>query len=117
VQPRRRTRRSFRYCVKRSRGRVVAVFSSRTRRGRVLLVTTTAPRHRLHRVGRGVSTRRLALTFPQRVRIARGLFRAGPRSRRLFGVRRGKVRFAAVANRRLLGKPRVLRRYLRRAGL
>ncbi|MFL5868034.1 MAG: glucodextranase DOMON-like domain-containing protein, partial [Thermoleophilaceae bacterium] len=29
VQPRRRTRRTFRYCVRRSRGRVVAVFSSR----------------------------------------------------------------------------------------
>ncbi|MFL5866607.1 MAG: hypothetical protein ACJ766_05840, partial [Thermoleophilaceae bacterium] len=117
VQPRRRTRRTFRYCVRRSRGRVVAVFSSRRSHGRVRLVTSTARYHRLRRVGRGATTRRLARAFPHRVRIGRGLYRAGPRSRRLFGVRRGKVRFVAVADRPLIARPRVLRRYLRLAGL
>jgi len=43
--------------------------------------------------------------------------RAGPRSSRIFGTRRGKVRFVAVADRRLLRTPRALRRYVRRAGL
>jgi predicted esterase len=117
VQPRRRTRRSFRYCVKRSRGRVVAVFSSRGRRGRARLVTSTARYHRMRRVGRGASVRRLARAFPHRVRIARGLYRARARSRRLFGTRRGRVRFVAVADRRLIARPKTLRRYLRRAGL
>ncbi len=117
VQPRRSTRRTFRYCVKRSKGRVVAVFSSRSRRARARLVTTTARYHRMRRVGRGVSSRRLARAFPHRVKIARGLYRASRRSRRVFGTRRGKVRFVAVADRRLLRKPKTLRRYLRLAGL
>jgi hypothetical protein len=117
VQPRRRTRRTFRYCVKRSRGRVVAVFSSRSRRGRVRLVTSTARRYRLRRVGPGAPSRRLGRAFPHRRRIGRRLYRASPRSRRLFGTRRGKVRFVAVADRRLLRRPKALRRYLRLAGL
>jgi len=92
------------------------VFSSRSRRARARLVTTTARYHRMRRVGRGSSSRRLA-RFPHRVRIARRLYRAGPRSRRIFGTRRGKVRFVAVADRRLIRKPKTLRRYLRLAGL
>jgi hypothetical protein len=117
VQPRRRTRRTFRYCVKRSRGRVVAVFSSRSRRGRARLVTSTARYHRMRRVGSGSTARRLARAFPHRVRIARGLYRARPGSRRLFGIRRGRVRFVAVADRRVIASPKALRRYLRLAGL
>jgi hypothetical protein len=83
----------------------------------VRLVTTTARGHRLRRVGRGASARRLARAFPRRVRIGRRLYRAAPRSRRVFGTRRGRVRFVAVADRGLLRKPRRLRRYLRLAGL
>jgi hypothetical protein len=59
----------------------------------------------------------MSRAFPRRVRIARGLYRASPGSRRLFGTRGRKVRFVAVANRRLIAKPRALRRYLRLAGL
>src|SRR4051812_39173979 len=114
IRPIRRTRRVYRYCVKRSRGRVSAVLSAR---GRTALVATTATGHRLRRVGRGVSLRRLRAHFPRRRRIARNLYRAGPRSRRVFGVRRARVRFVAVAERSLLRRPSVLRRYLRRAGL
>jgi hypothetical protein len=117
VLPRRRTRRTFRYCVKRSRGRVIAVFSSRRRRGRVRLVASTARSHRSRRVGRGASTRRLARRFPRRRRIGRGLYRASPRSRRIFGTRRRRVTFVGVADRRLLRNRRALRRYLRLAGL
>jgi hypothetical protein len=114
IRPIRRKGRVYRYCVKRSRGKVSAVLSAR---GRTLLVTTTATGHRLRKVGRGVSLRRLRARFPHRRRLGRGLYRAGPRSRRVFGVRRGKVRWVVVADKSLLRKPRVLRRYLRKAGL
>ena len=48
-----------------------------------------------------------------------GLFRVTPRSRRIVGVSKGRVRFVAVASQRLLRSQnrRVLRGYLRRAGL
>ena len=114
VSPRSRGRRAYRYCVKRSRGRVVAVFGPR---GRVRLVTTTAPAHRMRRTGRGSSVGRLHRAFPHGHQLTPGIFRAGPRSRRIFGTRRGRVHFVAVADRRLLADPRTLRRYLRRAGL
>ena len=117
VQPRRRTRLTYRYCVKRSRGRVTAVFSSRARRARARLVTSTAPLHRKGRVGRGARFRTMTRAFPRRRRIARGLYRASPTSRRIVGVRRGRVRFVGVADKRLLRNRRALRRYLRRAGL
>ena len=113
----RRGRYVYRWCVKRSAGRVNAVFSRRSSRGRARLVVTTARGHGMRGVRRGVSVRRLRARFPHRRRLARGLYRAGPHSRRLFGVRRGKVRFAAVADRRLIRDGRALRRYLRRAGL
>jgi hypothetical protein len=114
VTPLRRTRRSFRYCVTRSRGRVSAVFN---RRGRVELVTTTAGGHRAVRVRPGVSVKAMRRAYPYRRAFGRGLFRAGRRSPRVVGVRRGRVRYVAVASRRLLRRPRVLRRHLRMAGL
>ena len=45
--PRRRTKHSWRWCVKGGKGTVSAAF---TRHGRVALVTTTAPRHGNRRV-------------------------------------------------------------------
>ncbi len=117
-RPVKRGRLVYRWCVRRSGGRVTAVFSSRsTSKGRVRFVATTAPRHRSRTVGRGVRVGRLARRFPSSRRLGPGLLRAGPRSSRIFGTRRGKVRFVAVADRRLLRNPRVLRRYVRRAGL
>ena len=113
----RRTRHSYRWCVRGLSRRVVAVFSSRSRRARSRLVATTAPAHRLRRVGRGVSTRRLLRRLPRARRLGRGLYRAGPGSRRIIGVRAGRVRFVAVATRGLLRDRRALRRHLRRAGL
>ena len=114
VQPVRITRRSFRYCVKRSSGRVTAVFS---RRGRVALVVTTARAHGNRRVRPGSPAGAARRAFSRRRPVARGVYRANPRSPRLIGVRRGKVRFFAVANRTLLRKPRSLARHLRLAGL
>ena len=92
----------FRWCVDGTRGSVDAVVD----RGAVRLVTSTA-RTTLPR-GRSLANRR---------RIARGLFRAAPRSRRVIGLRKGRVSFAGVAERPLLRNVRVLRRLLRRAGL
>lgn len=115
VAPVSRTRDAYRYCVKGRTGRVAAVFSNRSPTGRVELVRSTALGHRNRgvRVRSGVAAFRNA--YPNRRRIAPGVYRAGPRSPRLFGVGRGRVQFIAVASRRLLGNERRLRRDLRLA--
>jgi S-formylglutathione hydrolase FrmB len=110
--PRRRTRRSWRWCVERSRGAVRALFS---RRGRVLLVATTAPGHRASRVHPGARVRVVSRVYPQRRALLGGVYRAGLHSRLLIGVRRGRVRYLAVASVGLLRSPGALRAYLRRA--
>ncbi len=113
IAPVQRPPRSHRYCVRGRAGRVTAVFSSRSRRARVRLVRTTALGHGNRRVrvrSRAAAFRR---AYPNRRRISPGLFRAAPRSRRVLAVRRGRVRFIAVADRGLLRHPRVLRRHLR----
>jgi hypothetical protein len=96
-----RSARSWRWCVE-GGGRVMATFSGR---GRVALVATTASGHRarggLHPGGRS---------------RGRGLVRAGRRSRLLYGVRRGRVSFLAVASTRTIAG-RSLATHLRRAGL
>ena len=112
--PRRRARRAWRWCVKRSRGSVRAAFN---RSGHLWLVATTARGHGNRGVHPGTSSRRFRRAYPHRSRIRRGLYRAGRHSRRLIGVRRGRVRFLAVASRRLIARPRRLRAYLRLAGL
>jgi hypothetical protein len=114
VQPVRITRRSFRYCVKRSSGRVAAVFS---RGGRVALVATSARVHGNRGVRPGSSAGALRRAYSRRRSVGHGIFRANGRSPRLIGVRNGKVRFFAVASRRLLRNRRALARHLRLAGL
>ncbi len=116
VQPERRTARTYRYCVTGRTGVVTAVFSSRSRRARVRLVTTTARGHGNRRVRVGSKASRFRRAYTRRRRVAKGIFRASPGSPRVFGVRRGKVRFIAVSNRSLLRSGRVLRRQLRLAG-
>ena len=86
------------------------------RRGRVALVTTTAPRHGNRRIHPGTSRRALRRAYPRLRRIRRNLVRANPRSPRLFGLRRRRVRYVAVTSRRIIAKRRTLRRYLRHAG-
>jgi hypothetical protein len=111
VKPVRTSRRAFRYCVKRSRGRVVARFS---RRGRAALLVTTARSHGNRGVHPGSPARRFRAAYPRRDRIGRGVYRANPHSPRVIGVRGGRVRFFAVASRRLLRHPGVLSRELQR---
>ena len=98
-QPRRRSARSWRWCVE-GGGRVAAAIA---RSGRVALVSTTAPRHRFGRIHPGRPAGR----------PGPALVRAGSR---LIGIRRGKVRFLAVTRRSTIAKPRTLRLHLRQAG-
>jgi hypothetical protein len=115
VTPIGRTRRSYLYCVKGLPGRVTAVFSSRSRKGRVSLVRTTARAHGNRRVRPRSSTTAFRRAYPNARRMARGLYRTGQLSTRLVGVRQGRVRFIAVASPRLLRNPRELQRALRLA--
>jgi LVIVD repeat len=111
--PRRRTRRRWTWCVKGGRGRVSAAFN---RRGRVALVATTAPRHGNRRIHPGTRRRTLRRAYPRLRRVRGNLFRANRRSPRLFGLRRGRVRYIAVTSRRTIARRRTLRAYLRYAG-
>jgi hypothetical protein len=112
--PRRRTRRRWTWCVKGGKGRVTAAFN---RRGRVALVATTAPRHGNRRIHPGTSRSALRRAYPRLRKLGRTLVRANPRSPRLFGLRRRKVRYVAVTSRRIIAKRKTLRRYLRYAGV
>ena len=97
-RPRRRTKRSWRWCVKGSKGTVSAAFDQR---GRVALVTTTATHHGNRRVRPGsTASHGCAAPTAAAARSSRTLVRANGRSPRLFGVRRGRVRFIAVTTRR-----------------
>ena len=106
--------RSTRWCVRNSRGHVTAAF---TRGQKVGLVLSTARGHGTKGVWAGRKASRLRRAFRNRKRIARGLYRAGPRSRLVVGTRRGKIAFVAVASRGVLKKRRTLRGYLRLAGV
>ncbi len=110
--PRRVSKRSWSWCVKGGKGRVTAAFD---RRGRVALVTTTAPRHGNRGTHPGTSTRALRRAYHRLRRLSSTLLRANPRSPRLFGIRRHRVRFVAVTSRRTIAKRKTLRAYLRRA--
>jgi hypothetical protein len=82
-------------------------------RGRALLVASSARRHGTPRIRPGSTDRAVRRAYPSRLALGNGVFRAGPRSRLVIGTRRGTVSFVAVAARRLLRKPKTLRRYLR----
>jgi hypothetical protein len=112
--PRRRTKHSWRWCVKGGKGTVAAVFN---RKGRVALVTTTAPRHGNRRIHPGTTTRALGRAYPRGRAVGRALLRANPRSPRLFGIRRGRVRYVAVTSPRTIARSRTLGAYLRYAGV
>jgi len=112
--PQRKTRRSWRWCVKGGTGMVSAAF---TKSGRVALVGSTASRRGKRAVSPGSSARRLRRRYPHRTRVGRAIVRANPRSTRIFGIRGGRVRHVAVTTSRTIARPRLLHGYLRRAGL
>ena len=117
LRPAQRGPRSYRWCVRGGSGRVTAVFGGRRAVSRSRLVVTTARRHGNRRVRPGSRVRALRRAFPGLRRVERGVYRASRRNPRLFGVRRGRVTFIGVADRRLIGDPRGMLRLLRRAGL
>jgi hypothetical protein len=112
--PRRLGSRAWSWCVKAGRGSVMAAF---TRGGRVALVATTAPGHGNRHVLPGTRAAGFRRGYPRRRALGRSLFRATRRSTRLIGLRAGRVRFEAVASRAVIARRRVLRGYLRYAGL
>ena len=95
-------------------GTVSAAF---TRRGRVALVATTAPRHGNRSIHPGTKHGRASPRLPAPARRSAGRSCAGPRSPRLLGIRRGKVRYVAVTSRRTISRRGLLRAYLRLAGV
>jgi hypothetical protein len=111
-----KTRRSFRYCVKDSRGYTAAVFSSPRRSARARLVVTTVRGHGNARARVGSRTTKFRRTYRHRVRVARGLYRGGPRSPRIFGLSRGRVRYIAAATPAVARDRRALEHYLRLSG-
>lgn len=108
-----RSPRRYRYCVKASRGRVTAVFGRATQ---VELLAATAASYGSRGVRPGVSLRRARRAFGGLRRVSRTVYRLGPNSRRIIGVRRGRVRFVGVASMRALRSKRLLRAYVKRVG-
>ena len=113
-QPSARKGRVYRYCVdRRPKRKVVAVF---TRAKKVGLIASTAIGHTTAgHIGPGDRSRRLrgkTRRFGKAYRIRR----AGSR-RIVYRVRKGRIRYVAVATRSVAKSPRRLRAYLRLAGL
>jgi hypothetical protein len=103
----------YRYCVKRSSERVTAVFGKGTK---VELVIARAARYGNRGVTPGVSLRKAKRTFSGLRHVSGGVYRLSRQSRRILGIRKGKVRFVGVASTRALGSKRLLRTYVKRAG-
>jgi lysophospholipase L1-like esterase len=108
-----RTSRRYRYCVRRSRGNVTAVFGKGTK---VELLKATATHYGNRGVTPGTSLRKAKRTFKRLRRVSRTVYRLSRSSRRIIGVRRGKVRYVGVASKRALKSKRLLRTYVKRAG-
>ena len=87
-----------------------------TPKGRARLVVTTAPRHRYGKLRRGITLRTARRSYRSIRRIRRGIYRLG-RTRTVFGLRNGRLRYVAIADPGLLRNTRLLRTYLNRAGV
>jgi hypothetical protein len=113
-QPRVRGSQSWRWCIRgrRNRGKKIAI--ALTPAGRVALVGSNTRGSDLRRVRVGDPAGRARGVR----RMGKGLLvrRGGPKSRFVYGVRKGKIRFVAVATRAASKNRRVLRRHLRLAG-
>ena len=115
-QPAARAGRIYRYCVgagRNRRGEVIVVFTSGERSG---LVVSTAPGHRLEDVRPGSPVARLrgrARSIGSGLWVRRG--RGGTTV--VYGVRKGRVQFVAIARGSVGSKRSTLLRHLRLAGL
>jgi hypothetical protein len=115
--PVRTARGVLRFCV-RGGGSVLAAF---TKAGRVGFAATTAAGHTRLGLGRGSSLRALRRRYAKHLRsVVPGVYRvAGAQSTQhlVFGVRKRKVTFVAVADAKLVKSAKALRTQLRRAAL
>ena len=107
------TRRSLRFCVGRPRNQAVAAAHGENRT--VRLITTRARGHHARDIGPGSRVALMKRHFRRTRPLGAGLFRASPDSRIVFGTRGGRVRFVAVADRRLIANRAKLRAFLRYA--
>jgi hypothetical protein len=114
-QPEERGARVWRWCVGRRAARRVRVTAVLTPANRVGLVASEAAGHRARRIGTRASAARVRGARP----FGRGVLAraAGGGARYVYGVRRGRVSFVAVASREASATPARLRSYLRLAGL
>lgn len=114
-QPRVRGDRAWSWCAQRKRNRGKKIVAVLDRRGRVALVASSAYGHPAGGIRPGARTSRLrgkARRFGRGVLIRR--VRGG---RFIYVVRRGRVRYVAVATRAAAKSPRALGGYLKLTGL
>jgi microsomal dipeptidase-like Zn-dependent dipeptidase len=115
-QPVTRNGRVFKWCVGDKgdrKGEISAVFSPKERVG---LVASTAPKHRFDRIGRGSPATRLHRSA---TKIASTLYvrRVAGGNRIVYGTKRGKVTFVALATATIGTNRAELLRYLKLAGV
>ena len=112
-----RKTRTYRYCVKKSKkARAVAVFDPK---GRIRIVATNRGSHRYGKTKPGTRAKTLRKRYGKRLRTLSRTTRV-VRSRRgvvVFGLRKGKVSYVAVADRTVARKGKALRGYVKRLGL
>ena len=95
-----RSSRRYRYCVKKSRGTVTAVFGTGTK---VELLLATPAKYGNRGVQPGATLRTAKRRFRGLTRVkGTSVYRFSRRSRRLIGVRKGRVRYVGVASKRVL---------------
>ena len=112
--PKRRTGRSYRYCVAGHAPQPHRRLQPpRPRRARS---RPRPPRHSKRGVHPGSRTRAIRRVYKRRRNLTRGLVRANRASHLLFAHRRGRVRYLAISSYGLIRSRRELRRYLRYAG-
>jgi hypothetical protein len=114
VRPPAATAKRARYCVRGSKGHVIAVFG---KGGGAQLLAATAGGYGNKGVRPGVRLATAKRRFSGLRRVTASVYRLSRHSRRIVGVRKGRVRYVGVAGARALGKPSYLRTYVKRAGL
>jgi hypothetical protein len=115
-QPKVRGNRAWSWCALRKKNRGKKVVVALTRTGKVALVGSNAQGHRALRIRVGVKAKRLR---GQARKFGKGIYirKAGKRARFVYGVRKGRVSFVAVATRSATKSRKRLRGYLKLAGL
>jgi hypothetical protein len=114
-QPQRRPGRVWTYCAKGTGKRAGAIKAVFTPRARVGLIASNAAVHRARGHKPGERARRLgrrARKFGKGLRVRP----AGGGRRYVYGVRKGRITFVALAAREASRTPKTLRGYVRRAG-